>query len=70
MVAQQRPVATGARQQGFVEITDGVQAGDRIIADGLNKIQSGQTVRAVGQVGDGPHSGLPGQHPGGAGPAA
>jgi membrane fusion protein (multidrug efflux system) len=54
-VAEQRPVITGVRQDGFVEITDGVKAGDRIVADGLNKLQPGQPVRVVGQ------------HPGGSG---
>src|SRR5258705_3769015 len=47
--AEQRPVITGVRQDGFVEITDGVKAGDRIVADGLNKLQPGQPVRVVGQ---------------------
>ncbi len=46
-VAEQRPVLTGVRQNGFVEITDGVKAGDKIVADGLNKIQPGQPVRVV-----------------------
>ncbi len=46
---EQRPVITGARQDGVVEITDGVKAGDRIVADGLNKLQPGQPVRVVGQ---------------------
>ena len=48
-MAEQRPVITGVRQDGFVEITDGVKAGDRIVADGLNKIQPGQPVRVAGQ---------------------
>ena len=48
-VAEQRPVVTGLRQDGLVEITDGVKAGDRIVADGLNKIQPGQPVRVAGQ---------------------
>jgi membrane fusion protein (multidrug efflux system) len=47
--AEQRPVITGVRQDGFVEITDGVKAGDKIVADGLNKIQPSQPVRVVGQ---------------------
>jgi membrane fusion protein (multidrug efflux system) len=46
---EQRPVITGVRQDGFVEITDGVKAGDKIVADGLNKLQPGQPVRIVGQ---------------------
>jgi len=47
-MVEQRPIVTGLRQQGFVEITDGVKAGDRIVADGLNKIQPGQPVRVGG----------------------
>jgi membrane fusion protein (multidrug efflux system) len=46
--AEQRPVVTGLRQDGFVEITDGVRAGEQLVADGLNKIQPGQPVRVQG----------------------
>jgi membrane fusion protein (multidrug efflux system) len=53
-VVEQRPVITGVRQDGFVEITDGVKAGDRIVADGLNKLQPGQPVRVAGQPGAAP----------------
>ena len=64
---EQRPVITGVRQDGFVEITDGVKAGDRIVADGLNKIQPGQPVRIVGQHRPGP--GRPASSSAGARPA-
>jgi membrane fusion protein (multidrug efflux system) len=47
-MVEQRPIVAGLRQQGFVEITDGVKAGERIVADGLNKIQPGQPVRIAG----------------------
>ncbi|MDP3853799.1 efflux RND transporter periplasmic adaptor subunit [Phenylobacterium sp.] len=50
-MAEQRPVITGVRQDGFVEIREGVAAGDRIVADGLNKIQPGQPVRIASQGG-------------------
>jgi membrane fusion protein (multidrug efflux system) len=65
--AEQRPVVTGVRQDGFVEITDGVKAGDRIVADGLNKLQPGQPVRVVGQgrPGAGGPPGAGGRPPGG-----
>ncbi|MDB5424951.1 MAG: secretion protein HlyD [Phenylobacterium sp.] len=53
-MAEQRPVITGVRQDGYVEITEGVKAGDRIVADGLNKIQPGQPVRIAGQRPPGP----------------
>ena len=38
---------TGVRQDGFVEIRDGLRAGEQIVADGLNKIQPGQPVRIL-----------------------
>lgn len=47
-MVEQRPVVTGLRQRGFVEITDGAKPGERIVADGLNKIQPGQPVRVAG----------------------
>ncbi|HEY8614705.1 efflux RND transporter periplasmic adaptor subunit [Phenylobacterium sp.] len=74
-VAEQRPVLTGVRQQGFVEIRDGVQPGERIVADGLNKIQPGQPIRIAGARGPGgpggarPQGGRPGMAPGQGAPA-
>ena len=56
-LVEQRPVVTGLRQDDFVEILDGVQPGDHIVADGLNKVQSGQPVRVVGGPGAGPGGG-------------
>lgn len=47
-VAEQRPIVAGLRQEGFVEISDGLSAGDRIVADGLNRIQAGQAVQIAG----------------------
>jgi membrane fusion protein (multidrug efflux system) len=44
-VAERRPVLTGVRQDGLVEIREGLQTGEQIVADGLNKIQPGQPVR-------------------------
>jgi hypothetical protein len=61
-MVEQRPVATGLRQDNFVEILDGVQPGERIVADGLNKVQPGQPVRVV----SGGAAGGPGGGPGGA----
>jgi membrane fusion protein (multidrug efflux system) len=48
MLAEQRPVLTGLRQAGYVELREGVRAGDRIVADGLNKVTAGQPVRVIG----------------------
>ncbi|RAK61620.1 efflux transporter periplasmic adaptor subunit [Phenylobacterium hankyongense] len=44
---EQRPVITGLRQDGFVEITEGLRSGEQVVADGLNKIQPGQPVRVA-----------------------
>jgi membrane fusion protein, multidrug efflux system len=70
---EQRPVVTGLRQAGFVEIRDGLQAGERIVADGLNKVQPGMPIRVVGGRGPGGPGGqgFRGQGGGGqGGPAA
>ena len=48
MTVQQRPVVAGLRQDGWVEIREGVTPQDRVVADGLNRIQSGQPVRPAG----------------------
>ncbi|MDB5417914.1 MAG: secretion protein HlyD [Phenylobacterium sp.] len=64
-LAEQRPVVTGLRQDDFVEILEGVQPGERIIADGLNKVQTGQAIRVVAG-----RPGAPGGGPGAMGPAA
>ena len=64
MVADQRIVVTGVRQEGLVELKEGVAAGDMIVGDGLNKVQPGQPIRPVGKPGGNP--GGPG--PGGSGP--
>ena len=52
-MAEQRPVVTGLRQDDFVEIQDGLQPGDRIVGDGLNKVQPGQPIRVAGGGGPG-----------------
>ena len=50
--AERRPVVTGLRQAGLVEIKDGLALGDRVISDGLNKVQPGQPVRVAGAGGN------------------
>ncbi|MDP1987080.1 efflux RND transporter periplasmic adaptor subunit, partial [Phenylobacterium sp.] len=45
--AEQRPVEAGMRQNGFVEIRSGLEAGDRIVANGVNKVTGGQPVRVA-----------------------
>jgi membrane fusion protein (multidrug efflux system) len=68
-MAEQRPIVAGLRQQGYVEIVDGVRAGERLVADGLNKIQPGQPVRIARTPGMGAVPGKAAPPPGAA-PAA
>ena len=56
-MAEQRPVVVGVRQDGFAELKEGVSAGDRIVADGLNKLQPGQPVRVLADSHGGPQLG-------------
>lgn len=46
--ARKQAVQTGTTEGGFVEITAGLQAGDKVIADGLNRVQDGQPVKIGG----------------------
>lgn len=43
--ASQQQVQTGIRQNGNVEITEGLTAGTRIVVDGVGKVRNGQTVQ-------------------------
>jgi len=42
---EKREVTLGRRQPGFVEITDGVRAGDRVVIEGTMKLRDGSLVR-------------------------
>jgi membrane fusion protein (multidrug efflux system) len=53
MVAEQRQVLSGADEGGFVEIKGGLQPGERIVADGVNRVTPNQPVRLAGP-GEGP----------------
>lgn len=46
-----RPVKLGTMQHGLWSIVDGLKAGDRVVVDGLQKVQPGQKVRVAGQGG-------------------
>jgi len=46
--ARKQAVEVGVTQDGFVEILGGLKGGERIVADGLNRIQDGQAVRVGG----------------------
>ena len=57
-IARRTTVQPGLSSGGFVEIVSGLKAGDRIVADGLNRVQDGAAVGS-GQGGQG--GGKPGQ---------
>lgn len=48
MAAHKQAVDTGVSQDGWVEIRGGLKPGERIVADGLNRIQNNQPVRVGG----------------------
>ena len=49
--AQRVEIEPGAVENGFVEILSGVEAGDRIVGTGLNRIQPGAPIRVAGEGG-------------------
>jgi membrane fusion protein (multidrug efflux system) len=49
--AERAGVETGIRTGGRVEIVNGLQAGDRVVAAGTNKVRAGSRVRAAGPEG-------------------
>lgn len=51
--AQRVEVQTGAVENGFVEIVEGLNVGDRVVGSGLNRIQPGAPVRTADQAGAG-----------------
>ena len=63
-VAQRTTVRTGARADGFVEVLEGVQPGERIVGDGVNRVQPDQPIRVAAP------GGAAGARPGGAGAPA
>lgn len=62
-VARRTDVETGVTENGFVEISSGLKKGDRIVADGLNRIQDGAPVGG-GAGGRGGQQGGPGRKAG------
>ena len=70
MIAHRQTIVVGARQNGFIEVTSGLRAGETSVAAGMNRVQPNQAVR-VGKP-DGPGAGGAGKghRPGGPGGAA
>jgi membrane fusion protein (multidrug efflux system) len=56
-IARRATVVTGQSSGGFVEIVSGLKAGDRIVGDGLNRVQDGAPI----SDGAGGQRGAPGQ---------
>jgi len=48
---EQRPVSLGMREGNLVEVTRGLQAGERIVAAGAARLHDGQRVRVAGDAG-------------------
>lgn len=46
--AKRVPVRTGLRQDGMVEIVEGLRAGQRVVTEGVVKVAEGQQVRTAG----------------------
>ena len=59
-MARRTNVETGLSQDGFVEIRSGVKAGDKIVADGLNRVQDGAPIGGGKPGGQGGGQGKPG----------
>ncbi|OJU09735.1 MAG: hypothetical protein BGN86_14575 [Caulobacterales bacterium 68-7] len=57
---ERRVVVAGQRQDGFVEIRSGIEPGEQIVADGVNRLQANQSVLITARAG-GPAGGQPGQ---------
>lgn len=53
LVARRASVQTGITTDGFIEITSGLKPGDKIVGDGLNRVQDGAPVSAGGDKAQG-----------------
>jgi membrane fusion protein (multidrug efflux system) len=45
--AQMRPVKVGLRMANAIEITQGLQAGEKVIAEGVQKVRPGGAVKVM-----------------------
>jgi membrane fusion protein (multidrug efflux system) len=48
---ERRAVVAGQRQDGWVEIRSGLEPGDQIVAEGVNRLQNNQPVLITGRLG-------------------
>lgn len=67
-VAERRAVTLGIRRPGYVEVTDGLTAGERVVTEGTMRLgRSGMPVREAGQGGEQGREGRPRRSQQGAG---
>jgi membrane fusion protein (multidrug efflux system) len=57
-IAEKRQVYIGQRSKGWVEIVSGLQAGDKVVTHGLQKIHSGQALVLVAEQSNDPSKNL------------
>jgi len=50
--AERREVAIGERRAGFVEVTEGLEGGERLVRHGVQKVRDGDAVRVLGMADD------------------
>jgi membrane fusion protein (multidrug efflux system) len=48
LVAREREIETGARRYGTVEVTGGLEEGERVVTEGIVKLRDGAAVRLTG----------------------
>jgi membrane fusion protein (multidrug efflux system) len=65
LVAVRHVIGAGMRKDGWVEVTSGLEPGQRIIADGSNRVRPNDPVQVVAFSGDSPGQGA--GRPGGQG---
>jgi len=64
-VANMRTVEIGVREAGFVEITSGLETGERVVHEGVVRLRPGAMVRFADEAATGRPDGRPGGRPGG-----
>ena len=61
MIAVRRDITAGSRGEGWVEVVAGLNPGDRIVADGVNRVRVNEAVRPIDGAGGGRPPGAPGR---------
>ena len=64
-IAVRRNITAGARGAGWVEVVSGLNPGDRIVSEGVNRVRVNEAVRPAGAPGPGGRPGVGGHKPGG-----